>query len=132
MGNRMRSEVAGGSVLETLWSERLIFSYFPKGVLVGHWRKGVLLLPVLSLIINLISPPFWSGTCLEHWLGFLVNKLKMEWQGKQCSFFVKHHLYLLLHQHIAGLDTHCIFLNCSLKLLCNSCLVLLHIIPILK
>lgn len=53
-------------MLETLWSERLIFSYFPKGVLVGHWRKGVLLLPVLSLI-NLISPPFRSGTCLEHW-----------------------------------------------------------------
>ena len=49
----MQSGVAGSSVLETLWSARLFFSSFPEGMLVGHWRKGVLLLLMLSLVYKL-------------------------------------------------------------------------------
>lgn len=132
LDNSMQSEVAGASVLETLWSARLIFSYFHKGMLIGHCGKGVLLLTMLLLVYKLNFTTFWSGTCFDHLLVFLVNELKMEWQGEQCSVFMKHHMYLLLQHHIAGFDTCCIFLNCSLKLLCSNCLVLLHIIPILK
>lgn len=74
----MQSEVAGASVLETLLSARLIFSYFPKGMLMGHWGKGVLLLTMLSLAYKLNFCTFWSGTCFDNLLVFLVNELKME------------------------------------------------------
>lgn len=64
----------------------------------------MLLSCMLSFGHKVTSPSFWSGTCFEYFLGFLVNEVKMEWQGKQCSFFIKYHLYLLLHQHVAGLE----------------------------
>lgn len=46
----MQNEVARASVLETVWSQRLIFAYFPKGMFVGHWRKGLLLLLMPSFV----------------------------------------------------------------------------------
>lgn len=106
---------------------RFIFSHFSKDMLVGHWRKGVLLSPVLLLVHTPVFLCLYGlAHSLDHLVGFLVNELRMECQRQQ-YFCIKHHLHLFLHQDIAGLGTHC-----SLNFLCSNRLLQLRIIAILK